>query len=100
MIGGGWVCASVQCSDSYYYDLISFFFLRKVTPKCTEVIKKCVWDGREIPCDEYIDDRKTYVGNCCLFNYQRPSDDLLRYDTITTICTSVNEYSIYNDYWL
>lgn len=41
-------------------------------------MKRCVWDGKEMPCQDVFEDRKTYVGNCCLFNYRRPSDAQLR----------------------
>lgn len=58
----------------------------KITPKCTDVIKKCIWLGKEIPCFEYFQTRKTYIGHCCLFNYQRPGDVELRYNVRLYYC--------------
>lgn len=39
------------------------------------MIKHCMWRGQEINCSEYVQERHSFIGKCCYFNYARPIKD-------------------------
>lgn len=42
-------------------------------PDCTDSFKKCRWHGLSVPCSQLFTRRRSYLGVCCCFNFQRPS---------------------------
>ncbi|XP_050514335.1 sodium channel protein Nach-like isoform X2 [Diabrotica virgifera virgifera] len=58
------------------YDNLSFpsdltYRITELAPTCDEMLAKCVWQGTETNCAEYMRVRMTFDGPCCVFNYIR-----------------------------
>ncbi|XP_055914235.1 sodium channel protein Nach [Eupeodes corollae] len=47
--------------------------IRRLAPKCDDIIKRCVLKGKVLKCSEVFFLRTTTSGVCCLFNYRRVS---------------------------
>lgn len=45
----------------------------QIAPKCSDLIQHCVWRGRVVNCSQYVQERHSFVGKCCYFNYHRPA---------------------------
>lgn len=60
----------IQC-----HILIAF---RQLAPKCEHIVRRCKWLGRITDCSALFTLRRTYLGNCCAFNYNRPIGSELR----------------------
>ncbi|XP_049873871.1 sodium channel protein Nach-like [Pectinophora gossypiella] len=48
--------------------------IKKLTPRCEELLLKCSWNEDTKNCTELFDFRLTMNGYCCTFNYLRQSD--------------------------
>lgn len=44
--------------------------LVKIMHPCNQMLKKCMWLAKEIPCDKLFRVSKTTQGFCCSFNYE------------------------------
>lgn len=53
-----------------------FLCLVKLTPKCSELLIKCQWEGHDVACDKIFSTRLTFEGFCCTFNNVRPKETL------------------------
>lgn len=62
--------------SSVWYDTYSR--MRRLSPKCEEILLNCKWEGVERACHELFDLRATQEGFCCTFNYVR-SDAAFHY---------------------
>lgn len=49
--------------------------LTKLQPNCMEHLSNCKWQDHIVPCNKLFFSRRTYIGPCCIFNYQRPTAD-------------------------
>lgn len=43
--------------------------LEKLSPKCDQILKRCLWHGNPRRCSELFRPLKTLYGSCCAFNY-------------------------------
>ncbi|XP_066583824.1 sodium channel protein Nach-like [Prorops nasuta] len=50
--------------------------MKRLTPKCSDILIKCKFSGRTRDCSKLFSFRKTQDGFCCTFNYAREQDDL------------------------
>ncbi|KAL4713997.1 hypothetical protein ACJJTC_005628 [Scirpophaga incertulas] len=50
--------------------------MRNLTPRCEDLLVRCVWNEVIKNCSEVFDFRLTMNGYCCTFNYLRKSDVL------------------------
>ncbi|XP_012234766.2 sodium channel protein Nach-like [Linepithema humile] len=48
--------------------------MKRLTPKCKSMLRKCSWKGKDVMCDDIFVLRKTQDGYCCTFNYARRND--------------------------
>lgn len=53
--------------------IISRIFLLQLQVPCTDILISCAWLGMEVNCTEVFQFRHTYAGDCCIFNYIRPT---------------------------
>lgn len=49
--------------------------MTNLTIPCERMIKRCMWRGTIVSCPMIFEQRKTYMGKCCIFNYQRPTTE-------------------------
>lgn len=50
--------------------------MAQLTPKCSDQLVKCQWQGRDIDCADIFTTRLTSAGYCCTFNNVRPQQIL------------------------
>lgn len=50
-----------------------------MAPTCSDMLKTCKWQGHYVQCSKIFSTRKSYMGPCCTFNYQRPLVTVLKY---------------------
>ncbi|XP_011151006.2 sodium channel protein Nach [Harpegnathos saltator] len=48
--------------------------MKRLSPKCRSMLRKCSWEGKDQACDDIFLLRKTRDGYCCTFNYARRND--------------------------
>ncbi|XP_032686205.1 sodium channel protein Nach-like isoform X2 [Odontomachus brunneus] len=48
--------------------------MKRLSPKCRFMLRKCSWEGKDQACDDVFLLRKTQNGFCCTFNYARRND--------------------------
>ncbi|CAH2096240.1 unnamed protein product [Euphydryas editha] len=48
--------------------------MRNLTPRCEDLLIRCVWNEISMNCSDLFDFRLTMNGYCCTFNYLRQSD--------------------------
>lgn len=46
-------------------------------PRCDTLLKRCKWLGRPVDCADLFEVRRSYIGNCCAFNYVRPAGTVM-----------------------
>ncbi|XP_055842352.1 pickpocket protein 28-like isoform X2 [Episyrphus balteatus] len=84
LIGGLFDSTGFDIDDAYNLQVLldtvfstkpGFFdvyqFLKKLAPKCEELLLKCSWAGKIYPCNELFELRVSPEGFCCMFNYNR-----------------------------
>lgn len=47
--------------------------LTSLSSPCNELVKACYWQDDKVNCSETFTSRRTYMHQCCSFNYQRPT---------------------------
>lgn len=55
------ICETLPCSQ--------------LAPKCSDLIRYCMWRGSVVNCSHYFEQRHSFIGLCCYFNYQRPHNE-------------------------
>ncbi|RZB39142.1 sodium channel protein Nach-like [Asbolus verrucosus] len=63
-------------SENDYTDIS--LIMRKITQPCEEMLVKCMWQFKTVPCGQLFDDTFTTDGPCCSFNYIREYKDTSR----------------------
>lgn len=44
------------------------YLLHRITPKCSEMLVRCMWKGTQTRCDNLFQEVNTTEGVCCSFN--------------------------------
>ncbi|XP_013147706.1 PREDICTED: sodium channel protein Nach-like [Papilio polytes] len=56
-------------NDGVKYEPKVISTMKKLAPKCKEMLLLCFWAGKKVDCESIFDIRRTNKGFCCTFNY-------------------------------
>ncbi|KAJ8731421.1 hypothetical protein PYW07_004585 [Mythimna separata] len=68
--------------------------MRNLTPRCEDLLVRCIWNTEARNCLDLFDFRLTMNGYCCTFNYLRIYDTL--FQSITSTTRSIDMYNYGN----
>lgn len=62
-------------TEAYNGSYSSNDLIKEMHLPCSETIKECRLHGQLVKCKKIFTMRKTHIGRCCAFNYQRPTEE-------------------------
>ncbi|XP_049694451.2 sodium channel protein Nach isoform X1 [Helicoverpa armigera] len=66
--------------------------MQSLTPRCEDLLVRCVWNTEPRKCLDLFDFRLTMNGYCCTFNYLRPHDTIFENVTNSSRNTDMYRY--------